>query len=576
MKNNSNDDARELEELRRLLFGPEREKLEQISDRLDNADHFSSEIGEILPQAMQKSAQHGAELSDAMVPTVEEIVRLSVKRDINKFADALFPVIGPAIRKSIAETLRQMLQSLNKTLENSFSLQGIKWRLEAMRTGIPFANVVMLHSLVYRVEQVFLIHRESGLMLNHVSLEDSQNQDADMVSSMLTAIRDFVGDSFDIEKNQALDSVQVGEVSLWIEQAPDVILALAIRGNAPNGLRMSMQHTLEDIQSQYGRALEEFSGDTKAFHPARELLVDCLQTQYKEPVRKKLSLKTRLFILVLILSLSYWFVSGLYITRQQDAYVKLLENEPGYVVTSVDRDRSAMFIKGLRDPMSREPYTLLAMTELGAVDVSHRFELYLSLDNAFVTKRLLTSLNTPDTVSAVIEDTVLRLSGRAGYSWVQYIKTVAVNNQAITAIDLSELSIVEQEQLMEDIAALEMKTIYFEVATSYNHEASQQFEQIASLIMRINHNADMLSRKVKIMVQGYTDSDGTFEENKVLSLKRAEYVEKYFVNIGIAADSLLIKGIDEPVEEEASEEERRKNRRVTFKAMVDGNEKFRI
>ena len=78
------------------------------------------------------------------------------------------------------------------------------------------------------------------------------------------------------------------------------------------------------------------------------------------------------------------------------------------------------------------------------------------------------------------------------------------------------------------------------------------------------------------MVQGYTDSDGTFEENKVLSLKRAEYVEKYFVNIGIAADSLLIKGIDEPVEEEASEEERRKNRRVTFKAMVDGNEKFRI
>lgn len=572
MNTNSHDDARDLEELRRLLSGPEREKLDQISDRLNNADHFASAVGEVLPQAMAKSAEHGEELSDAMIPTVEEIVRLSIKRDINKFADALFPVIGPAIRKSISETLRQMLQSLNKTLENSFSVQGIQWRLEAMRTSIPFANVVMLHSLVYRVDQVFLIHRETGLMLNHVSLEDSQNQDADMVSSMLTAIRDFVGDSFDVEKHQALDSVQVGDISLWIEQSPDVILALAIRGNAPNDLRTSMHQTLEDIQSRYASALEKFSGDTTALEPARELLLDCLQIQYKEPARIKLSLKTRLFLILTVLFLTYWFVFGMYISKQQENYLVLLENEPGYIVTNVDSDRNKMIVKGLRDPMSRESSELLTLSSLHTSDVSHQFDLYLSLESEFVNRRFLKSLNIPKSASAIIEENILRISGRVDSDWIRHVEIMSTNNEIISEVDLGDVVYFEEEKLLADIATLEHQTIYFEKATSYNHEASQLFEQVASLIKHIDKNADKLSRRVQIIVQGHTDSDGTYEENKILSLKRAEYVAKYFINIGITSKTLLIKGIEAPVQTETSQTERRNNRRVTFKAVITGDD----
>ena len=87
-----------------------------------------------------------------------------MRRDPHVLADALFPVMGPAIRKSITETLRGMLESFNEALDNSFSLRGLKWRVEAMRTGKPFAEIVLMHSLLYRVEQVFLIHRETGLV----------------------------------------------------------------------------------------------------------------------------------------------------------------------------------------------------------------------------------------------------------------------------------------------------------------------------------------------------------------------------------------------------------------------------
>ncbi len=568
MDNNSHVETRDLEELRRILLAPEIARLDQLADRLDDPERFSSEISEVLPQAMQKSAQQGEQLSNAMVPTVEDIVRLSIKRDINKFADALFPVIGPAIRKSISETLRQMLQTLNQSLENSFSFQGVKWRVESIRTGIPFSSIVMLHSLAYRVEQVFLIHRQTGLMLNHVSMEDSDIQDADMVSSMLTAIRDFVGDSFDVDKHQSLNSVQVGDVSIWIEQAPDIILAFAIRGDAPNKLRIEMHQVLEDIQSRYGKALSDFSGDTTTFLPTRELLLKSLQSQYREPVEKKYSLKTRLFILLLIIIFAYWLVSGMYLSRQQDRYVQTLENEPGYVITGVVKNGKKIRIKGLRDPLSREPEVLIKTSELKQKDVSYQFEYFLSLQKEFVNKRILESIKRPATVSVVFEDDVLKLSGSADNNWIHNFETT-VNNKGSIAFDLSRLVNTDEESLTADIKALEEINIFFDIATSHNEEANNLLREIAGLTENIIKTARSLSREAKIVIEGHSDSDGSYQDNILLSQERANYVARYCVDNGISIENLLIKGLGAPITKESTDADRRYNRRVTFKVIIN-------
>ena len=79
--------------------------------------------------------------------------------------------MGPAIRQAIRQALQSLTQSLNQTVEHSFSLKGLRWRIEAWTTGRPFAEVVLLHTLRYRVEQAFLIHRDTGLLLQHVATE---------------------------------------------------------------------------------------------------------------------------------------------------------------------------------------------------------------------------------------------------------------------------------------------------------------------------------------------------------------------------------------------------------------------
>ena len=255
-------DARDYAELRRLIVAPEQTEISDIQDRLENVERRTADVSSVVAEAIQLRRDRGDDqaLAEALAPTIQSTLRESVRRDPHVLADALFPVMGPAIRKSITETLRSMLESFNEALENSLSWRGIKWRIEAMRTGKPFAEIVMMHSLLFRVEQVFLIHRQTGLVLNHVVAPTVATQDPDMVAGMLTAIQQFVRDSFSSEQTEALGSLNIGDLEVWLEESPDAVLAAVIRGHAPADYRVEMSEALENIQRHFGPTFRAIQG----------------------------------------------------------------------------------------------------------------------------------------------------------------------------------------------------------------------------------------------------------------------------------------------------------------------------
>ncbi len=670
-----------LGQLRQLVVGPQLAELEQLKQSLQDSEQFADEVSKVLPLAMVKSAQRGGQLSQAMVPTVENIVRLSIDRDIDKFATALFPVIGPAIRKSIADTIRQMLQSLNRTLEYGLTWRGLQWRIESWRTGIPFAQIVLLNSLVYRVEQAFLIHRKSGLLLNHVGLDNVFQQDADMVSSMLSAIGDFVGDSFEVNNRQALDAIQVGDFSILIEQGPDAVLAVAVRGEPPASLRHVLQQALEQIQQDFGEQLRHFSGDTEIFMPTRAQLMQCMEQSKFKKKRKKIALRTWLFLFAALLLLAYWGISRWYLSAQQHDYVQLLKQEPGYVITDVNYDDDKLSISGLKDPLARDPQKFIALNTLDPTSVKLHFEPYQSMKAPFVRQRVqkilnppantslqfnhgtvtlsgfaspqkaaamramapliggvnqvdssalktqidLSSLqapdsvrldldidngilrvsgkalpewremarqqaaliagirqyddgqldqqfdlgvfNAPDGVTLRLQDGTLSISGHAADEWIQYIQQTALSYEAINDIDTSQLRNDTEQQLEQDIAELEQQKIFFDVALSFNFDANGAFKRVVTLAERIFRNARALAKPLQIVVRGHSDSVGSFEDNRALSLDRADYVAQYLFNAGISPRFVLIKGIEAPVPKEKSAAEQSYNRRVTFEVI---------
>src|ERR1700675_4029712 len=210
---NPPDNNHAYEDLRHLIVAPEQEEIADIQERLEDLARRTEDVSTVVAEAITMRPDQGGDraLAGALAPTIQETLRESVRRDPHVLADALFPVMGPAIRKSIAETLRGMLESFNEALEHSLSWRGIQWRIEAFRTGRPFAEIVMMHSLLYRVEQVFLIHRETGLVLNHVVAPSAPAQDADMVAGLLSAIQQFARDSFQPGKTENLANMTFDE-----------------------------------------------------------------------------------------------------------------------------------------------------------------------------------------------------------------------------------------------------------------------------------------------------------------------------------------------------------------------------
>jgi outer membrane protein OmpA-like peptidoglycan-associated protein len=84
---------------------------------------------------------------------------------------------------------------------------------------------------------------------------------------------------------------------------------------------------------------------------------------------------------------------------------------------------------------------------------------------------------------------------------------------------------------------------------------------------KLSEVADVLTRQdkdSKIVVQGYTDSQGSTSFNQELSQRRADAVRTYLVSHGMAADRITAQGFGpgNPVADNASPEGRADNRRV--------------
>lgn len=87
----------------------------------------------------------------------------------------------------------------------------------------------------------------------------------------------------------------------------------------------------------------------------------------------------------------------------------------------------------------------------------------------------------------------------------------------------------------------------------------------------LDEAADILRNhsRVRVEIQGHTDSFGKPDHNKNLSERRAASVKKYLVGKGIAADRLETKGFGEtqPIADNKTVDGRFKNRRIEFKVL---------
>jgi OOP family OmpA-OmpF porin len=563
--------AERFAELRTLIVGPEQRQLSALQTRLNDPVAQARDVSRVLPAAFELRT-NDPHLRRALGPTIEESISASVRRNPRPLADALFPILGPAIRKAIAATLSGMLESLNTTLEHSVSWRSLRWRLDARRTGKSFAEIVLLNTLVYRVEQVFLIHRPSGLMLQHLTLPGVSAQDADMVSGMLTAIRDFVQDSFKVSEDEGLQTVKVGELSVWIEQGPHALVAVVVRGTAPAALRGTLQQVLESVQGRYGDSLESFDGDAATFEGARPLLEACFQQQYRGrdgQVRGSSMVRILAAILVVALGLSMFLT--LRARARWSGYLEALAAEPGIIVVSTDREDGKYIVNGLRDPLARDPAALLPLHNLGTNDVVGRWQLYQALHPTLVLTRARQLLGPPAGADLELNDGVLSAVGAVPVEWIEASARIAPVLPGVTRFDATRPIDAAVRTLA---TAIEAATPLFVKGTTTFTDGGEQIvrDQISRL-----RSLDALGRagnlQFNLELLGQADADGVPEANLPLSEQRAARVlgmlqAERFERVAMRATGV---GSREAADPRASEASKQRNRRVSFRVARAGD-----
>ena len=143
----------------------------------------------------------------------------------------------------------------------------------------PILLVNIMHKMKSPiVEQVFLIH-EDGRLISYVSLKRDEDQDEEIVSGMLTAVKDLLTVVF--VKKEAKGDVgpykfELGERNVILRMGKHFYIAIVIKGKENKPLLDKFDSIVREIQERYGDVLYNWTGEMKDSEGVDEIIMKLL------------------------------------------------------------------------------------------------------------------------------------------------------------------------------------------------------------------------------------------------------------------------------------------------------------
>jgi outer membrane protein OmpA-like peptidoglycan-associated protein len=558
-KDNTNEQVeseQHIEQVRTLILGKNNSLISESIKK-----EARTLVTDVVTEALHDRQKQDSSVNKVLQPLIEDSVKHSVTHNSERLISSLYPLVGSLVRKSVAAFLSDFMEKTNQLLENSLTLKGLKWRLKAWQTNVSFAQYAASQTFAYRVEHVFLIHRETGLLLNSVDLDNEGKSDADMVSSMLSAINSFVGDSFltgEEGQKEQLQTVSTDSFNLLIKPGPSALVVAAVIGNPPQKISDQLQLTLENIHQLYFSELNLFDGDNQPFVNAENLLLDCLLSEQKTVENK--NKKPWLALALLFLTVVFLSYQGFSWMKSQQLHEKImqLDHEPGIVIRQLTiNSLDDISLDILRDPNAVKLSLWLKNKNL-AVDTFTIIERnYHSLDAQILFFRAEKIISQFPQVNLSWQNNILSLSGKLGFNdSEQLLSSLAIAGFTKGQnLDIGQLQLIStqtiassrqvKQQIFDDLIGRVSSTqLDFAVASeAITVKMQASLEQIKQYMEQLNALANELNINIGLLIIGCSDNTGNIVANNALSLNRANNTEKVLINKGLNADQMYVVGL---------------------------------
>lgn len=180
----------QFEELRKIILADDREENNERNQRL---------LAKI--DVLEKQLNDPDEFVKVLQNSKEQVV------------DMLGPHVGKLIRKFIRSEMERITETINQKKKAIFSFNFLKKNKEKAANG--------------QLQQVFIIHKESGLVIGEYGNKDTI--EPDLVASMLTAIKSFVKTAFG-DSESDLESLEYGDYTILLFNFEQFYFALITQG----------------------------------------------------------------------------------------------------------------------------------------------------------------------------------------------------------------------------------------------------------------------------------------------------------------------------------------------------------
>jgi outer membrane protein OmpA-like peptidoglycan-associated protein len=147
----------------------------------------------------------------------------------------------------------------------------------------------------------------------------------------------------------------------------------------------------------------------------------------------------------------------------------------------------------------------------------------------------------------------------------QQARADAEQRARMASADLARIASVKQED-RGMVITLSGGVLFASAKSDLLPQAQAKLSEVANVLTKQDKTST-------ILVQGYTDSQGSQSNNQALSQRRAEAVRTYLVAHGIAADRVTAQGMgpSNPVADNTTAEGRADNRRVEIVVQNQGS-----
>lgn len=564
------------EELKHLLLAPELALLKRIQRRCDalqlrvgDDPALKGSVRGVIVEVLRESGvEEHDRLAAALAPLIVSSMRQEIRNSRDMMVDALYPITGQLVKAAVRNAFNELLETINTKLDEGFSVDRWRAKIQSRITGTSEAEILLRRNPPFDIEEIFVIHRPTGLLIERVSAteesdDDEGGVDSELVSGLLTAIMDFTRDAFSDEKGGELRTLTFGESQLFLRTSANTILAAKTTGTPPPRFETALQRAFLSILERWTDFLASFDDGVKDDQKAS--FNDDMDERFRELLRARRknfrggAMRAYAVIAVVFLLIAAWpaWATYQYYRAQaiEDNARTVIESQAalqGYPIDiRYDGDTEALVVSGLlpssaakdnlvsgladRLPGVKSDLRLATMNQvreediansLGAILNTELTKLKTSLRQAMVD--LETQTQTSD--AALAEQISKSVAGLdAKFDTFEKSVSQRIENRIATALIPSPAKVLTDW--------VQTNTLYLRDETQFRNPkwAKALLRELAALIKSTPDD-------LRIRVVGYTDNTGSDTLNARLSMERAQTVAGMLSALGVPEDRLITVG----------------------------------